>query len=184
MSKKEAILVIDYTNDFVHEKGALNCGVPGRKIEHNILQWVDNMFLDGHMVILPTDFHKPSDQFHPENKLFPEHNLDNTWGRELYNDLNHWFINNKNSNQVYFMDKTRYSAFVGTNLDLYLRSRGITSITITGVCTDICVLHTAIDAYNLNYKLKIVKNAVASFNEVGHNWALDHFKKVLNAEIV
>ena len=30
--------------------------------------------------------------------------------------------------------------------------RGITELCLTGVCTDICVLHTAVDAYNLGYQ--------------------------------
>ena len=46
------------------------------------------------------------------------------------------------------MDKTRYSAFAGTDLEMKLRERGIEEVHLVGVCTDICVLHTAVDAYN------------------------------------
>jgi nicotinamidase-related amidase len=45
-------------------------------------------------------------------------------------------------------------------------------------------LHTAIDAYNLCYNLVIHKSAVASFNQAGHDWALNHFEKVLGAKVV
>ena len=34
-------------------------------------------------------------------------------------------------------------------LDSLLRERHIDTVEIVGVCTDICVLHTAISAYNL-----------------------------------
>ena len=54
------------------------------------------------------------------------------------------------------MDKRHYSAFSGTDLDIRLRERGITELCLTGVCTDICVLHTAVDAYNLGYQLMIL----------------------------
>ena len=46
------------------------------------------------------------------------------------------------------MDKTRFSAFAGTDLELLLRARGITELHLVGVCTDICILHTSVDAYN------------------------------------
>lgn len=55
------------------------------------------------------------------------------------------------------MDKTRYSAFAGTDLELKLRERGITELHLIGVCTDICVLHTAVDAYNKGFDIVIHK---------------------------
>lgn len=72
----------------------------------------------------------------------------------------------------------------GTDLDIRLRERGITELCLTGVCTDICVLHTAVDAYNLGYQLMIPERAVASFDEQGHEWALRHFKQTLGATIL
>ena len=91
---------------------------------------------------------------------------------------------NKSKETLYWLDKRHYSAFCGTDLDLRLRERQITEIYLTGVCTDICVLHTAVDAYNLGYKIFIVKDAVQSFDQVGHQWALNHFKNTLGATIV
>ena len=91
---------------------------------------------------------------------------------------------NKNKETLYWLDKRHYSAFCGTDLDLRLRERQITEIYLTGVCTDICVLHTAVDAYNLGYKIFIVEDAVQSFDQVGHQWALNHFKNTLGATIV
>ena len=55
---------------------------------------------------------------------------------------------------------------------------------LTGVLTDICVLHTAIDAYNLGYKLEIPAAAVASLTKENHDWALSHFQNVLGAKII
>ncbi len=82
------------------------------------------------------------------------------------------------------MEKTRYSAFAGTQLEMKLRERGITELHLAGVCTDICVLHTAVDAYNKGFELVIHENAVASFNEAGHEWALSHFEQSLGAKVV
>ncbi|MFP3489767.1 isochorismatase family cysteine hydrolase, partial [Staphylococcus sp. SIMBA_130] len=72
----------------------------------------------------------------------------------------------------------------GTDLELKLRERGISELHLVGVCTDICVLHTAVDAYNKGFKIVVYKDAVASFNHVGHEWALGHFKACLGADVI
>ncbi|WP_145541615.1 cysteine hydrolase family protein, partial [Staphylococcus warneri] len=56
-------------------------------------------------------------------------------------------------------------------------------IEIVGVCTDICILHTAVSAYNLGYNITIPIRGVASFNQDGHQWALSHFKNSLGAKV-
>ena len=85
---------------------------------------------------------------------------------------------------MFYFEKTRYSAFVETDLELKLRERQIEEVYLVGVCTDICILHTAIDAYNKGFKIVIPKDAVASFDEGAHQWALEHFKKILGATII
>ena len=37
----EALLIIDYTNDFVADKGVLTCGAPGQKLADNIIALAD-----------------------------------------------------------------------------------------------------------------------------------------------
>lgn len=184
MSSKQALLIIDYTNDFVDDKGALTCGKPGQDLEEEIFNLAEKMYQNGDRVWFPTDVHKPNDPYHPETKLFPPHNVRGTWGRELYGGLQDWYNDHNDGETVKLFDKTRYSAFAGTDLDLRLRERNIDTLHLVGVCTDICVLHTAVDAYNLNYKLVIHENGVASFDQKGHEWALGHFKNCLGAEIV
>ena len=91
---------------------------------------------------------------------------------------------NQTNDNVFYFHKTRYSAFTGTNLELKLRERNIEELYLVGVCTDICILHTAIDAYNKGFKIVIPRNGVASFNQGAHEWALNHFKEVLGARII
>ncbi len=169
MDKKKALLIIDYTNDFIADDGALTCGEPGQKIENKIISLADEFYQNGNFVYLPTDTHIKDDKFHPETKLFPTHNVKGTKGHELYGKLKIWYDSNSNSELVNQFDKTRYSSFAGTDLDLRLREREVTDLYLTGVCTDICVLHTAIDAYNLGYSINVYKEAVASFSQTGHD---------------
>lgn len=181
---KKALIAIDYTVDFVADNGALTCGKPGQQIETEIVQLTNEFISNGAYVVFAIDLHNQGDSLHPETKLFPPHNIRGTKGRELFGSLENVYQKNKQKENVYWMDKTRYSAFAGTDLDIKLRERGIIEVHLTGVCTDICVLHTAVDAYNKGFTIVIHEKAVASFNQQGHDWALEHFKDCLNATIL
>lgn len=177
----KALINIDYTYDFVADDGKLTAGKPAQALEQKIVE-LNKKFVDnGDFVVMAVDMHDVKDTYHPEMKLFPPHNLVGTSGRDLYGSLQNFYDENRDA--IYWMDKRHYSAFSGTDLDIRLRERGITEVTLVGVVTDICVLHTAVDAYNLGYKIFIPENGVASFNQVGHEWALDHFKNTLGATV-
>lgn len=176
----KALIVIDYTVDFV--VGKLPCGQPAIEIEHRITELTEQFVQQGDWVVMAVDLHDENDTFHPEHRLFPPHNIRGTEGRNLYGTLQAAYEANRE--RVYWMDKTRYSAFCGTDLELQLRARGITNLHLVGVCTDICVLHTAVDAYNKGFQVTVYEDAVASFNPAGHEWALGHFRNVLGATVI
>ncbi|TCZ80188.1 cysteine hydrolase [Paenibacillus albiflavus] len=180
----KALIVIDYTNDFVADNGALTCGEPGIAIENDITAITQEFITAGDEVIFAVDIHTEGDKYHPETKLFPPHNIEGTEGRALFGKLSELYVQNQNQPHVHWMDKTRYSAFAGTNLDMILRERGITELHLVGVCTSICVLHTAMEAYNKGYGIIIHRNAVADFNPEAERWALNHFTTVLGAQII
>ncbi|WP_025028420.1 cysteine hydrolase family protein [Caldalkalibacillus mannanilyticus] len=182
--EKKALINIDYTWDFVADQGALTCGKPAQEIEEAIVNITEEMIKNQDFVVFALDVHEEGDPFHPETSLFPPHNLRGTKGRDLYGRLHELYKVNQERDNVYSLDKTRYSAFAGTDLEIRLRERGITEVHLVGVCTDICVLHTAVDAYNKGFQIVIHEKAVASFNQAGHEWALGHFKGCLNAKIV
>jgi nicotinamidase-related amidase len=179
-----ALIVIDYTNDFVADGGALTCGKPAQALEGYINDLTRHFLNDEDLVVMGVDVHEKGDAYHPETPLFPPHNIRGTTGRELFGKPQNFYEQNKNRANFLYMDKTRYSAFAGTDLDLKLRERGINDLHLVGVCTDICVLHTAIDAYNHGYTIHIHRNGVASFNETGHDWALSHFETTLGAKMI
>lgn len=174
------LIVIDFTNDFID--GSLPVGQPGVDIAPRVSELTEQFVNSGDYVVMAVDLHEADDPYHPESRLFPPHNLRGSRGRELYGRLKS--VYEANQTAVYWMDKTRYSAFCGTDLELKLRERGITELHLIGVCTDICVLHTAVDAYNKGFDLIIHEDAVASFNPDGHLWALGHFKGSLGAKVV
>ncbi|WP_042345498.1 cysteine hydrolase family protein [Bacillus massiliigorillae] len=181
----KALLNIDYTVDFIADDGALTCGKPGQEIEDRIVSITQEFINQGDYVVFAIDLHTKDDPFHPETKLFPPHNIKNTKGRHLYGKLNDVYQKaQQEQKNIYWMDKTRYSAFAGTDLEIKLRERNINEVHLIGVCTDICILHTAVDAYNKGFKIVIHSSAVASFNPTGHDWALNHFKHSIGATVL
>ena len=176
----KALIVIDYTVDFV--TGKLPVGEPAIAIEERIAALTQYFAGNGDFVVMAVDLHDENDARHPEHKLFPPHNIRGTAGRDLYGKLQEVYEANRDN--IYWMDKTRYSAFCGTDLELQLRARGIDELHLVGVCTDICVLHTAVDAYNKGFAIVVHEDAAASFNPQGHEWALGHFKQSLGGEVL
>lgn len=179
---KKALLVVDYTVDFVAVDGALTCGAPGIQLEDYITSLTKQFVDEGHFVVFPVDVHELNDPYHPETKPFPPHNIRGTAGRDLYGSLQQLYDAEKE--HIHWMDKTRFSAFAGTDLELLLRARGITELHLVGVCTDICILHTSVDAYNKGFDIIIHERGVASFDSAGHEWALRHFENTLNATVI
>ena len=66
-----------------------------------------------------------------------------------------------------------YSAFfendktTPTGLDGYLRSRGVTGITLVGLATDYCVAYSALDAARLGYRVTVVESACRAIDLEG-----------------
>lgn len=184
VSMNQALIIIDYSYDFVEDDGKLTAGKPAQDVEENMVNAI-NEFVDKKApIFFMMDIHKENDPHHPETKLFPPHNIEGSAGRDLYGKVGERYEEIKSLDNVFFIDKTRYSSFAGTNLDLLLRERNIDTVVLGGVVTDICVLHTAIGAYNLGYHIQVLENCVASFNPDGHTVALDHMKNSLAAEII
>ena len=70
--------------------------------------------------------------------------------------------------------KRQWGAFFGTELDLQLRRRGIRTIVLGGVSTQIGVESTARQAHEHGYELLIVKDATTSSVSEGHEMSMKH----------
>jgi biuret amidohydrolase len=60
------------------------------------------------------------------------------------------------------LEKPRFGAFHGTDLELILRSRGIDSVIITGIATNVCVETTAREANVRDFRVFFISDATST----------------------
>lgn len=72
----------------------------------------------------------------------------------------------------YLISKRRYSAFFGTDLEILLKGLKVDTLYMVGGLTDVCIHHTAVDAHQHDYHIKVVTDAVAGSSPEAHNYAL------------
>ncbi|NMB27475.1 MAG: cysteine hydrolase [Tissierellia bacterium] len=170
----KALLIIDMLKDFIYKDGALTTGPAGEEIIDFIKNKTEEFRDKDYPIIYICDNHEEDDK---EFDMFSPHCITNTKGSEIIEELEV-----KVGDKI--INKRRYSSFFGTELDLYLRERGVDEIYLVGVCTNICVLYTAADARNLAYKVNIYKDGVASFDEEAHNFTLKEAERTLGCKII
>jgi nicotinamidase-related amidase len=77
--------------------------------------------------------------------------------------------------------KPRYGSFTGTDLDLILRSNGIDTIIVTGICTNICCETTAREAGMKDYHVFFPSDGTETFPTGG--LTVDEIKKATLATL-
>ena len=68
--------------------------------------------------------------------------------------------------------KHQWGAFYGTELDLQLRRRGITTMVMCGISTNFGVESTARDGWERGYSIVFAEDAMASFDATAHAFAV------------
>ena len=72
----------------------------------------------------------------------------------------------------YLIQKRRYSAFYGTDLEILLRGLKVDTLILTGGLTDVCVHYTFVDAHQGDYFCRVIDECVAGSSIEAHNAAL------------
>lgn len=67
------------------------------------------------------------------------------------------------------VSKTVNSAFIGTDLESWLRRAGISQLVLFGIATDMCVSTTARMAANLGFDVVVAADACHTWNQAGHD---------------
>jgi ureidoacrylate peracid hydrolase len=66
------------------------------------------------------------------------------------------------------LNKTRFSAVLGSNIVEILRKRGIENVIVTGVTTDVCAGNTAEDLMQMDFHLVMVWDGTAALDRLDH----------------
>ncbi|GBF11507.1 MULTISPECIES: cysteine hydrolase family protein [Tepidibacillus] len=176
----EALVIVDMSNDFVHDNGNLTAGKPAQEIVPYIMQTAEEFLTNGGTVVIAMDSHDEND---PHFDLWPIHNVVGSWGHELYGDLKTWFKKNESHSNLLMIPKADYNAFFDTGLSEKLKERMIDKVHVVGVATDICVFLTTAGANSNKFKTVIHKRGVATFTKLGDVF-INQAKALFHTEII
>ncbi len=168
---KTAVLVIDMINDFV--TGVFK-NERAEKIIPNVMRLINFVREKNIHVVYVGDAHLPN--IDTEFDVWPQHAVAGTWGAQVVDEI-------KPEKGDFVLQKRRYSAFHGTGLDQLLKELKVDTLILTGVVTDICIQHTAADAFFRGYKIIVPEDCVESINEQTQKAALDYLKRIYGSEI-
>ncbi len=172
-----ALILVDLQNDFVKPNGSLYFA-GAEKVIAPALSHLERNLKDGSVIITTQDWHEPDD---PEFKLWPSHCIRDTEGAKLILEIEERLAGYPKHHAV---KKNRYSAFFKTDLEEKLKEFGISEVEVCGVVTHICVMFTVEELRNRGLKVKVFKDAVASYDRQLHEFALRMMSEILGAEVV
>ena len=158
---RTALVIIDMQNDFVRDEGTLQvkdapATVPA--ISH-LLELARE---SGMRVVFSKDTHDAGD---PEFDIWPAHALRGTWGWEMIDEL-------APREGELVVQKVRYDAFYGTELDHMLSLWDVKTILLCGTVANICVHYTAASAALRWYDVVIAKDAVSALEPADLEFSL------------
>lgn len=176
----DALIVIDVQNDFC-PGGALAVAEGDQ-----IISRINGLMGDFSTVVLTQDWHPANHASFAANHpgaepfsliempygpqvLWPTHCVQGTRGAEFHADLQ------TDPAQLVIRKGFRpgidsYSAFfendhtTPTGLEGYLRSRGVTAVTLVGLATDYCVAYSALDAARLGFGVTVLEGATRAID--------------------
>ncbi len=79
--------------------------------------------------------------------------------------------------------KHTFGGFYGTDLDEGLKEKKVDTVILTGVCTDICIQHTAADAFFRGYRVVVPRDGVAALTPQDHERGLQYMARTYGTKI-
>jgi ureidoacrylate peracid hydrolase len=189
--RQAALIVVDVQNDFCHPEGA--AGRRGKDLGQvaGMIERLSYLLAEARRVGLPVIFIRAQNGPWTDSAAWLGRAtsptdpramscLEDAWGSEFYE------VAPQEGERMVI--KHRYSALIGTDLDLILRARGTRTLLMTGVSTNVCVESTTRDAYQMDYEIVLLGDCCAAYSQADHDATLRnvaaHFGDVVRAEDV
>lgn len=172
---KSAVLVIDMIRDFtdlVHGKVA---NPVSAALVPAVADFVEEARQLGTLIIWVVDQHRAGKPDWELEHVRP-HGTEGSVGVEIDPGL-------QPQPNDYHVIKRRYSAFVGTDLDLILRDNRVDRVFLTGTKTNVCIRATATDAFERNYEVIVPRECVATDKAHLHEANLEDISKYMGRVI-
>lgn len=175
-----ALMLVDVQNEFCHPEGAFGQKGVDLSAIGRMMPPLRALVASAREKAVPVVFIRNTEDEgtdSPAWKLRPDAREDSanegvcrrgTWGAELYE------FEPRPGELV--LEKHRFSAFVNTHLDQTLKSRGIETLVLSGVASNVCVETTARHAIMLDYHVVVAEDACANWHPDLHAAAMKNLR--------
>lgn len=160
-----AIIIIDYLNEYLRPEGKVYCEA-ARELIPNLRKLIDF----AHEMKFPVIYANTSlvSENEPMVKKWGAHSIRGTWGAEIIEEL-------KPTSQDFIVQKRTYDGFYNSELELTIRSLGINKVVITGIHTHVCVLLTAVGAFDRGFEVTTIEDCITTGYKPNHESRLRFF---------
>ncbi len=163
-----ALLVIDMVKDNLDESKGHAITKYAKMIVEPINKMIREFRKRKFPIVFSTDAFE-EDDFLFKGKMKP-HSIRGTEGAKVADEL-------EKKDEDLWLPKPRFSAFFKTDLERWLREKGVTLCAVCGITTNFCVLATAFDAICHNFKTVILEDCCAAPTPEIHKNILSCYRK-------
>ena len=172
-SSATAILVVNLLVDMIERAKPFPMPPEYGAILDRTVAFVRSAREAGYPIVFIQDQHRPGDKEFTDFSVGQPHAVRGTEGSELVSQLDPL------GEGDYTVGKRRFSAFFGTDMDLYLREEGIRRLVIVGRPSNVCALYSAADGFMRRYEVVAVSDCLYSKTGEMHDRAMREFAATL-----
>ncbi len=170
-----AIIIVDMLKDNVYSQSHAGIGPQARELIPGIQRLLAAGREKGMPVIFANDAFLPDDFIFSGTGVKP-HAIMGTEGAHVISEFGP-------EESDIILEKRRFSAFMGTNLDSLLKEMEIETIAVAGIGTPVCVLTTALDGIAHDFKVVMIEDCCAALRPEDHQSIINVYRHCLRGPL-